>query len=115
MTTHSPQVLTTVKPQHLIKLQRDNGKIIAKPTDSYSYGAKSSKVLTRIMGVDERPPNEFTQLLNKYYDLIENNLGESEAALKLRQQLNELSGDDPELISAKMEIPRRRVLNKSQQ
>ncbi|GEM_PF-6940921 len=80
-----------------------------------SYGAKSSKVLTRIMGVDERPPNEFTQLLNKYYDLIENNLGESEAALKLRQQLNELSGDDPELISAKMEIPRRRVLNKSQQ
>ena len=115
VTTHSPQVLTTVKPQHLIKLQRDNGKIIAKPTDSYSYGAKSSKVLTRIMGVDERPPNEFTQLLNKYYDLIENNLGESEAALKLRQQLNELSGDDPELISAKMEIRRLRVLNKSQQ
>jgi predicted ATP-binding protein involved in virulence len=34
VTTHSPQVLTTVKPQHLIKLQRNNGKIIAKPTDS---------------------------------------------------------------------------------
>jgi hypothetical protein len=62
------------------------------------------------MGVDERPPNEFSQMLNAYYELIENNLGESEKALKLRQQLNELSGDDPELISAKMEIRRRRAL-----
>jgi predicted ATP-binding protein involved in virulence len=115
VTTHSSQVLTTIKPTHITKLQRDKGTIIAKPTDSYSFGAKSGKVLTRIMGVDERPPNEFTHLLNDYYELIENNLGESEDALKLRQQLNELSGDDPELISAKMEIRRRRALYGSQQ
>lgn len=114
VTTHSPQVLTTVKPTHIVQLQRKQGKVIAKPTDSYSYGAKSGKVLTRIMGVDERPPNEFTRILNDYYQLIENNLGESEAALKLRQQLNELSGNDPELISAKMEIRRRRALYGSQ-
>jgi len=85
VTTHSPQLLTTVKPEHIINLRRSSGKIIAKTTDSYS--AKSGKVLKRIMGVDERPPNE-------YYELIENNLGESEKALKLRQQLNEISSPD---------------------
>ncbi|OAD19163.1 ATP binding protein [Candidatus Thiomargarita nelsonii] len=114
VTTHSPQVLTSIKPEHIIHLRRSGGEIIAETTDSYSYGAKSGKVLTRIMGVDERPPNEFSRLLNEYYELIEKNLGESDKALKLRQQLNELSGDDPELISAKMEIRRRRALYGSQ-
>ncbi|MEN8220795.1 MAG: AAA family ATPase [Pseudomonadota bacterium] len=114
VTTHSPQVLTSIKPEHIIHLRRSGGEIIAETTDSYSYGAKSGKVLTRIMGVDERPPNEFSRLLNEYYELIEKNLGESDKALKLRQQLNELSGDDPELSSAKMEIRRRRALYGSQ-
>jgi len=41
VTTHSPQLLTTVKPEHIINLRSSSGKIIAKTTDSYSYGAKS--------------------------------------------------------------------------
>jgi len=65
------------------------------------------------MDVDERPPadvNEFTRLLEQYYHLIERNKGESEDALKIRSRLNELSIDDPDLITADMEIERRRDL-----
>jgi hypothetical protein len=65
------------------------------------------------MGVNERPPankNQFTYNLGKYYDLIESNLGESQAAEQLRHQLHKESPDDPILIKADMEIRRRRAL-----
>ncbi len=85
-------------------------EVIAEQVTS-SYGAESGRLLSEIMDVDERPPadvNEFTCLLEQYYHLIERNKGESEDALKIRSRLNELSIDDPDLITADMEIERRR-------
>jgi len=114
VTTHSTQVLTTIKPEHIILLTRQNDNIIAEQATS-SYGAESGRLLVEIMGVNERPPaekNKFTELLGKYYDLIENNQGESQAALKLRQELNQESPYDPILIKADMEIRRQRVLDR---
>ncbi|TGO02759.1 hypothetical protein PN36_19640 [Candidatus Thiomargarita nelsonii] len=111
VTTHSTQVLTTIKPEHIILLTRQNDNIIAEQATS-SYGAESGRLLVEIMGVNERPPaNKFTELLGKYYDLIENHQGESQAALKLRQELNQESPHDPILIKADMEIRRQRVLD----
>jgi predicted ATP-binding protein involved in virulence len=112
VTTHSAQVLTTIKPEHIILLTRQNDNIIAEQA-TCSYGAESGRLLVEIMGVNERPPaekNKFTELLGKYYDLIENNQGESQAALQLRQELNQESSHDPILIKADMEICRQRVL-----
>jgi predicted ATP-binding protein involved in virulence len=109
VTTHSPQVLTTIKPEHIILLEHEK-EVIAEQVTS-SYGAESGRLLSEIMDVDERPPaniNEFTRLLEQYYHLIERNQGESEDALKIRSRLNELSIDDPDLITANMEIERRR-------
>jgi len=109
VTTHSPQVLTTIKPEHIILLEHEK-EVIAEQVIS-SYGAESGRLLSEIMDVDERPPtdvNEFTRLLEQYYHLIERSKGESEAALKIRSRLNELSVDDPDLITADMEIERRR-------
>lgn len=109
VTTHSPQVLTTIKPEHIILLEHEKDVIAEQVTSS--YGAESGRLLSEIMDVDERPPaevNEFTRLLEQYYQLIERNKGESEQALKIRSRLNELSIDDPDLITADMEIERRR-------
>jgi predicted ATP-binding protein involved in virulence len=112
VTTHSAQVLTTIKPEHIVLLKRQNDDIVAEQPSS-SYGAESGRLLVEIMGVNERPPankNQFTHNLGKYYDLIESNLGESQAAEQLRHQLHKESPDDPILIKADMEIRRRRAL-----
>ncbi|EDN71205.1 conserved hypothetical protein [Beggiatoa sp. PS] len=112
VTTHSEKVLTTIKPEHIVLLTRQQDNIIAERATS-SYGAESGRLLVEIMGVNERPPadkNKFTELLGKYYDLIESNLGESPEALKLRHELNQESPHDPILIKADMEIRRQRVL-----
>jgi predicted ATP-binding protein involved in virulence len=112
VTTHSEKVLTTIKPEHIILLTRQKDNIFAEQATS-SYGAESGRLLVEIMGVNERPPaekNKFTELLGKYYDLIESNLGESPEALKLRQELNQESPHDPILMKADMEIRRQRVL-----
>jgi len=112
VTTHSAQVLTTIKPEHIVLLTRENDNVIAEQATS-SYGAESGRLLVEIMGVNERPPaekNKFTKLLGKYYDLIESNQGETQEALKLRHELNQESPHDPILIKADMEIRRQRVL-----
>jgi predicted ATP-binding protein involved in virulence len=111
VTTHSPQVLTTIKPEHIILLEHEK-EVIAEQVTS-SYGAESGRLLVEIMGVNERPPaekNKFTELLGKYYDLIESNQSETQEALKLRRELNQESPHDPILIKADMEIRRQRVL-----
>jgi predicted ATP-binding protein involved in virulence len=112
VTTHSEKVLTTIKPEHIVLLTRQKDNIFAEQATS-SYGAESGRLLVEIMGVNERPPaekNKFTELLGKYYDLIESNLGESPEALKLRLELNQESPHDPILIKADMEIRRKRAL-----
>ncbi len=112
VTTHSEKVLTTIKPEHIVLLTRENDNVIAEQATS-SYGAESGRLLVEIMGVNERPPaekNKFTALLGKYYDLIESNQGETQEALKLRHELNQESPHDPILIKADMAIRRQRVL-----
>ncbi|KHD07243.1 hypothetical protein PN36_25845 [Candidatus Thiomargarita nelsonii] len=111
VTTHSAQVLTTIKPEHIVLLTRQNDDVIAEQATS-SYGAESGRLLVEIMGVNERPPaekNKFTELLGKYYDLIESHQGESKEALSLRCELAKESPNDPILIKADMEIRRLRA------
>ena len=63
------------------------------------------------MGVEERPPgNEFVKALNEYRSLVSDGQGESEAARKLRQELEALSPRDHSLNRADMEIRRRKLL-----
>lgn len=115
VTTHSPQVLTTVKPEQILMLERETGKVtVAVPTSS--YGAKSGRLLTEIMGVEEQPPEDvvdFTRLLNRYRALIDEDRGEEPEANALRRQLDDLSPLEPELVRLDMEIRRRRVLRRA--
>jgi predicted ATP-binding protein involved in virulence len=115
VTTHSAPVLTTVKPENIVVLSYQAGKLTANSPSSNSYGAQAGRVLNEIMGVEQRPPaqfNEFTQLLEQYRDFIKRDQGERDEALKLRYKLNRLSSSDPELLKADLEIRRRRVLRR---
>ena len=113
VTTHSPQVLTTVRPEHIIQLRREDDEIIAERASAPTFGAEAGDVLTTVMGVDRRPsPNEFTKKLRRYIGLVAEGKGESPKAIKLRQRLDELSPRDPDLDRADVEIRRQKVFNR---
>ena len=111
VSTHSPQVLTTVKPEHVVELRREPGGIVAEPASAPTYGAEAGDVLATVMGVDERPAgNEFAKKLARYTDFVADGQGESPRAVSLRQSLDELSPRDPALDRADIEIRRRNLL-----
>lgn len=110
VSTHSPQVLTTVQPRNIVELAVEDGRIVAGARTDPTYGAEAGDVLTAVMGVDERPGNDFSDALGEYMRLVGDDRGESEEALELRRQLVELSPGDPALHRADLEIRRRRML-----
>ena len=109
VTTHSPQVLTTVKPEQVVTLVREDGKIVARAPGWGTYGAEAGDVLTAVMEVEARPKNEFSEKLLRYQRLVSRGEGETQEALQLRSELNAISPRDPELASADMEIRQRRI------
>ena len=109
VTTHSPQVLTTVKPKHIVELYRDGDNILAGAPAGATYGAEAGDVLSVVMGVSERPDNDFTKDLEKYRSLIREGKWESKKALDLRKRLEDESPYDPALDRADLEIRRRKL------
>ena len=111
VSTHSPQVLTTVPPRQIVRLSRENGTIIAGGTAAATYGAEAGDVLSTEMGVRERPAdNAFVKMLDQYVRLVGDDRGESDEALTLRARLDAVSPDDPALDTADVEIRRRKIL-----
>ena len=110
VSTHSPQVLTTVEPERIVELALEDGRIVAGAAAGWTYGAEAGDVLSAVMGVKERPVNEFTKKLDRYRGLIRDDQGESEEALALRKELERRSPDDPALGRADIEIRRRKLL-----
>ncbi len=110
VSTHSPQVLTTVHPKHIVELASEDGDIVAGAPAAPTYGAEAGDVLSGVMGVERRPPNEFSEDLTEYMRLVGDDKGETEAALQLRERLEKLSFRDPALQRADLEIRRRKML-----
>jgi len=105
ITTHSPQVLTTVKANNIRGLVLENGYISTKRFD-FSFGAKSHELLDGILGVDERPQNlEIVQMLKRYIELVDENKYNEEEALLLRKELDIWgAGKEKSLLKADMDI-----------
>ena len=112
VSTHSPQVLTSIRPEQIVELCREDGRIVAGRATGPTFGAEAGDVLNVVMGVDERPPNEFAENLKRYMRLIGDDKGESEEAKTLRSGLERLSPQDPALDTADLEIRRRKLLAK---
>ena len=109
VSTHSPQVLTTVEPERIVELYRDGENIVAEAPKGATYGAEAGDVLSLEMHVSERPDNDFTKKLDEYRRLVSEGQGESTEALKLRRELEELSPRDYALNRADLEIKRRKL------
>lgn len=77
VTTHSPQVLTTVPSECIRLLQRERDedteetRINAKPVEQQTQGLASSDVLAAVMGTDPVPPIEEAAWLSEYRSLIQ--------------------------------------------
>ncbi len=110
VSTHSPQVLTTVRPENIIHLRAAANGAVAEQASGPTYGARSGDVLEGEMGVQERPRNPFTEKLHHYQDLIAAGDGEGQEALKVRGELEKLSPADFDLGAADVEIARRRIM-----
>ncbi|BAZ02338.1 SMC domain protein [Tolypothrix tenuis PCC 7101] len=109
VTTHSPQVISQVKPEGIYILEKTDNGVIAKRPES-SFGRDSNRILEDLMDVPERPQEIKTSLL-ELFRLID--AGNLEDARKLRQQLAaEIGADEPEFVRADVLIRRKEILNR---
>jgi predicted ATP-binding protein involved in virulence len=109
VTTHSPIVLSQVKPEGIFCLEKRDGKVIAYHPDS-SYGRDSNRILEDLMGVPERP-QVFKDRLRELFRFIDE--GNLDKAKELQHQLEESIGsDEPEFARADVLIRRQEILGR---
>ena len=88
ITTHSPQVLTTVKRESIrILAQDEDGIWSAAMPDEETKGVESSSAMNDVMGVNQLPPVPEAGWRNDYTALIENADHESPEGRELRNKL----------------------------
>lgn len=123
VTTHSPQVLTSVRREN-IRLLTTDGQVITP--DDGTYGAESSRVLEDVFGVHSRPPeyvfpSDTAQMdsknpignLRKYLALVESGKASTPEAVELRASLEDAIGKhDPDLKLADIRASQIRVLGR---
>lgn len=102
LSTHSPQVATTVNSQDIRILRED--ALHSAPHGM--KGAKSSRTLKGVFGVEPRPKeDENTILLNEYLDLVYADKWSTKTAQIKRKSLNLIfNGEEPELLEADLYI-----------
>ena len=109
VTTHSPQVISQVKPEGIFILEKTDEGVVAKRPES-SFGRDSNRILEDLMDVPARP-QEIKESLLELFRLID--AGNLEGARQLRQQLaNEIGADEPEFVKADVLIRRKEIINR---
>lgn len=105
ITTHSPQVITTVPSKSIRML--DNGKVFGAPRGT--KGAESSRILKALFEVELRPQeDENTKLLNLYLDKVYEDHWKEKTVLEMRAKLDSIFGDEePALMGADLYIENR--------
>lgn len=103
VTTHSPQVLTTVESRN-IRVLRDNQVVAAPPG---ANGAESKRMLEPVLGTESRPPgNPRVAELNRLFQYIREE--KLEEAKGLASELDVwVGGNDPSIDEARMLIENR--------
>lgn len=93
VSSHSPQVLSTVKRENIKVVFRDNaGQWQAITPDQEVLGLESSVALNEVMGVNPIPPVDEARLLADYTAAIESGLHDSCEGQALRAQLMAIYG-----------------------
>jgi predicted ATP-binding protein involved in virulence len=102
VTTHSPEVLTTVESRQIRILQ--DGKCYGAPAGA--LGAESSRLLQTVLGLKSlRPPLNEVKELSEYLELVYTGLWKDPRAVALREKLDQLyQGEEPALLDADLQI-----------
>jgi predicted ATP-binding protein involved in virulence len=100
-TTHSPEIVTTVK-RHQVKIL-ENYQI--KECPSPTRGMKSSDIVSSVLGLENlRPDTEESRTLTQLFEEIDN--GNLEEAKLFRDKLQDWKSFDPDITRADMQIRR---------
>jgi predicted ATP-binding protein involved in virulence len=92
VTTHSPQVLTTVNVDS-IRIVSADATEAEQLTGTSTYGSESSRMLEDVLGGTIRPQHlEIVQKLNRYTELVESDQWNTEEALELKEVLYKWGG-----------------------
>ncbi len=109
VTTHSPQVISQVKPEGIYILEKTDEGVVAKRPES-SFGRDSNRILEDLMGVPARP-QEIKDRLHELFRLIDQ--GNLDSARQLSQEIADIIGqDEPELVKASVSIRRKEILKR---
>jgi len=103
VTTHSPQVLTTVQAKNIFILK--NQKLFSPGVST--YGSESSHVLEEVLQTDSRPPdNENADQIRKLFRLISSG-ALTEASLLIKKLTRSMGLTEPALVEAETIIRNR--------
>lgn len=109
ITTHSPHVITHVKPASLFLLSMTE-KGLKTERASASYGRTAERILADLMGVENTRPAEVVEKLREMYRLIDR--GDLDDAKKAIARLESEMVGDSELVRAGVLIKRKELIGK---
>lgn len=114
VSTHSPQVLSTVKRDNIRVTEQDaSGRLVASQPLGRTYGEPSGDVLHSVMQVDPQPPIAEKADLQRLTALVDQGLYGEPTAQALMAQLNTLLGaQHPQLQRLARSIQRQQALKR---
>lgn len=114
VTTHSPQVLSTVRRENIRVLGPDpSGNIIATQPIARTYGEPSGDVLQSVMLVDPQPPVAEKADLQRLTEWVDQGRYQADDAVRLMSQLTQALGEQhPQLQRLRRSIQRQEALRR---
>ncbi len=105
VTTHSPQIVSTVAARSLRVIDWENDQPRLIPVD-FSLGAESQQMLKQVLGVDPRPAElDIVTKLHSYQQMVAEDKWDTPEALQLRKALDQWGAEhEPELSRLDMDI-----------
>lgn len=109
VSTHSPSVITHVKPDYYLFLLRQTDSNVVAERDE-SYGKTVDRVLEDLMGLKTTRPDEINSKLATLFKKIDE--GDLKEARKIISMLRGEIGADPELGKADVLVKRKELIGK---
>ncbi|EIX9777090.1 TPA: N-6 DNA methylase [Klebsiella pneumoniae] len=105
VTTHSPQVLTTISADciRIVSVNANEAKLV---TGTTTYGSESSRMLEDVLGGNNRAQHlDIVKKLNRYTELVEADQWDTDEALELKKELYKWGGQtEDELLKLETDI-----------
>lgn len=114
LTTHSPQVLSTVKRENIRVIGADStGRMVAQPPLAMTYGEPSGDVMHSVMLVDPQPPVAEKADLQRLTEWVDQGRYQDEDAISLMSKLTQALGEQhPQLQRLRRSIQRQEALKR---